>query len=188
MTTRSIRVERPTAPQNNRLFFAAICSLVLAGCGRSVDREEQAYRDTGLARVPVGQVSGVVTVDGAAPAPFTLVMLADPLKPDAAVLRTTCDSEGRFAFTSYDSGDGVPPGKYVVLFAQFNVGRPLGTFEPPDLMKNLYNDPDKNASKPEFQITVELPGRTDYRFDLTVAGEPPGAPGLHAVTEVKAAM
>ncbi|HET6325910.1 MAG TPA: hypothetical protein VFG04_14630 [Planctomycetaceae bacterium] len=190
MTTRSLatRVERSTGPKTKRLFVVAICSLALAGCGRSVDREEQAYRDTGLTRVPVGQVSGVVTIDGAAPAPFTLVMLADPQKPDAAVLRAICDSEGRFAFTSYDSGDGVPPGKYVVLFAQFNVGRPLGTFEPPDLMKNLYNDPDKNASNPEFQVTVELPGRTDYHFNLTVAGEPPSAPGPHAVTEVKAAM
>jgi hypothetical protein len=166
----------------------AICAFVTAGCGRKIDRLEQAYQETGLTKTPVAQVAGLVTVDGAAPAPFTVVMLWDPKQPEAGVLRSICDSDGSFTFTSYESGDGVPPGTYVVLFAQFNVGRPLGTFDPPDLLNNLYNDPDRNASKPEFRITVESPGRTDYRFNLTVAGEPPGTPGPHAVTELKTAM
>ena len=166
----------------------AICALVTAGCGRKIDRAEQAFQDAGLTNVPVARVAGVVTIDGTAPAPFTLVMLWDPQKPDAGVLRTICDSDGGFTFTSYEHGDGVPLGTYVVLFAQFSAGRPLGTFDPPDLLNNLYNDPDKNASKPEFQITVESPGRTDHHFNLTVAGEPAGTPGPHAITEIKTAM
>jgi hypothetical protein len=181
------RIERGAACWQKGTLVLAICGLMLAGCGRSNDRLKQAYQDAGVTKVPVAQLSGVVTVDGVAPAPFTLVMLWDSQKPNASVLRTICDSEGRFAFTSYEPGDGVPPGTYVVLFAQFNMGRPLGTFDPPDLLNNLYNDPDKNGSKPEFQITVDLPGRADYHFNLSVAGEPPAAPGAHSVTEVKAA-
>jgi hypothetical protein len=183
----SIRIERGTTFAQKGTLILAMCGLMLAGCGRTNDRLKQAYQDAALAKVPVAPVSGIVTVDGLAPAPFTLVMLWDPKKPSANVLRTICDSEGRFAFTSYEGGDGVPPGTYVVLFAQFNMGRPLGTFDPPDALKNLYNDPDKNGSKPEFQITVDPPGRTDYQFNLPVAGESPGVPGPHSITEVKTA-
>jgi hypothetical protein len=182
------RIERGATRSQKGTLVLAICSLMLAGCGRTNDRLKQAYQDAGVTKVPVAQISGAVTVDGVAPAPFTLVMLWDPKKPNASVLRTICDSEGRFAFTSYEPGDGVPPGTYVILFAQFNMGRPLGTFDSPDLLNNLYNDPDKNGSKPEFQITVELPGRADYQFNLAVAGESRGVPGPHSITEVKTSM
>jgi hypothetical protein len=126
-------------------------------------------------------------VDGGAPAPFTIVMLWDPKKPDAGVLHAICDSDGHFEFTTYHHGDGVPPGSYVVAFAQFNAARRLGDFEAPDLLHNLYNDPNKNFMKPEFQITVNAAGKDDYRFDLSVAGMPPAAPGPHSVMELRQA-
>jgi len=162
-----------------------VCGALMAGCGRSADREAKAYHDAGLQKVDVAPVAGVVTVDGTAPGPFTLVMLWDPKKPQAGVMRAICDAEGRFAFTSYQRGDGIPPGSYVVLFAQFNMGHRLGSFDPPDLLHNLYNDPDKNASNPEFQISVSVPGKTDYHFNLAVAGVQPAVPGPHAVTELR---
>src|SRR5437868_527377 len=121
------RFERPVIrSQEMWLLIVATGCLICAGCGRKIDRLEQAYQDTGLTKIPVAPVAGVVTVDGAAPAPFTVVMLWDPKKPEAGVLRTICDSDGGFTFTSYEPGDGVPPGTYVVLFARFNMGRPLG--------------------------------------------------------------
>jgi hypothetical protein len=181
------RIERGLTGSHRGTLVLAICGLMSAGCSRQPDRAQQAFQDARLTKIPVAQTSGVVTVDGVAPAPFTLVMLWDPKNPKAVVRRTSCDSEGRFAFTSYEPGDGVPPGTYVILFAQFNMGRPMGTFDPPDLLHNLYNDPDKNGSKSEFQITVELPGRTDYHFNLSVAGEPSATLGPHSITEVKAA-
>ena len=182
----AIRVE-DTATRSQK-WALAICCVMSVGCGRAnSDRLEQAYREAGLTKAPVGEVAGVVTIDGGVPGPFTLVMLWDPKKPDGAVLRTICDSEGRFEFTSYQHGDGVPPGSYVVLFAQFNMGGRLGHFDPPDLLHNLYNDPDKNASNPEFQITVSSPGKSDYQFNLNVAGVPPAAPGPHAVTALHVA-
>jgi hypothetical protein len=182
------RIVRGPIGSKTWTLILTIGCLVSAGCGGKTDRLGQAYQDAGLAKTPVAQFSGVVTVDGTAPATFTLVMLWNPKQPNAGMLRTICDSEGRFTFTSYEPGDGVPPGNYVVLFARFNMGRPLGNFDGPDLLNNLYNDPDKNASKPEFQITVDAPGKSDYRFNLAVAGEQPATPGPHSVTEVKTVM
>jgi hypothetical protein len=50
---------------------------------------------------------------------------------------------------------------------------------------NLYNDPEKNAQKPEFAIELEAPGKTDHHFDLTVAGqEPVEIAGPNAVTRI----
>ena len=50
-----------------------------------------------------------------------------------------------------------------------------------DKLKNLYNDPDVNSNKPEFLISHQSPGKTDYTFNLSVAGEtPPAAPGPKA--------
>jgi hypothetical protein len=182
------RFEGPATRSRKWIPALAVCCVVCIGCGRSkAEREEQAFRDAGVQKVDVAPVAGVVTVDGSAPAAFTLVMLWDPKKPDAGVLRAICDSEGRFEFTSYKRGDGVPPGTYVVLFARFNMARRLGDFEPPDLMHNLYNDPDKNTSNPDFQITVGSPGKTDYQFNLNVEGVPPATPGPHAVTELRQA-
>ncbi len=119
----SIRIERGTTFAQKGTLILAMCGLMLAGCGRTNDRLKQAYQDAALAKVPVAPVSGIVTVDGLAPAPFTLVMLWDPKKPSANVLRTICDSEGRFAFTSYEGGDGVPPGTYVVLVRTVQHGK-----------------------------------------------------------------
>ena len=180
------RCDVPAARSRNWALALMICCLTLIGCGSKADREEQAFRDAGLQKVDVAPVAGIVTVDGNAPAPFTLVMLWDPKKPDG-VLRAICDSEGRFEFTSYRHSDGVPPGSYVVLFARFNMARRLGDFESPDLMHNLYNDPDKNASNPEFQATIGPPGKTDYQFNLNVAGAPPASPGPHSITELRQA-
>jgi hypothetical protein len=51
----------------------------------------------------------------------------------------------------------------------------------------LYNDPDKNKDIPEFLVEVTQPGRTDYEFNLTVAGKDAGVPGSHAVKAVSEA-
>jgi hypothetical protein len=56
----------------------------------------------------------------------------------------------------------------------------------PDELKNLYNDPEKNKNDPAFLFEVQPPGRTDYQFDLAVAGKDPvKTPGSYAVTHVR---
>lgn len=183
------RNQRRALGPSARAIVLWMCGALLAGCsGNKGDRLEQAFKDAGISKAAVAPMAGIVTVDNAVPEPFTIVMLWDPQKPEAGVLRAICDAEGRFAFTSYDHGDGVPPGKYVAVFARFNLGGRLGNFDGPDLLNNLYNDPDKNAADPAFQITVSEPGKTDYHFDLAIAGKPAATPGAHAVTELHATM
>ena len=59
-------------------------------------------------------------------------------------------------------------------------------FFPPDELKNLYNDPDKNSQNPDFKIELTPPGKTDYTFDLKVAGEqPPEKMGPNATNTIR---
>jgi hypothetical protein len=68
----------------------------------------------------------------------------------------------------------------VMLFAQLGYNPRMGFFGA-DGLKNLYNDPDVNSKKPEFVIDHRAHGKTDYSFNLSVAGEtPPAAPGPKA--------
>jgi len=167
------------------LTLLAISAVGCSGSSTPAARLEKAYREANLQPSPVVKFAGTVTVDGQPPSPFTLVLLMDPKNPKAGVQKTVCDADGKFAFTSYEAGDGVPPGSYVVLFARFNMGGRLGQYDPPDLMHNLYNDPEKNVEIPEFQVTVAAPGKTDYAFELSVSGkEPVTHPGPDAVTEL----
>jgi hypothetical protein len=58
-------------------------------------------------------------------------------------------------------------------------------FYGPDELQNLYNDPEVNAKKPEFSIDHKAPGKSDYQFDLKIAGvEPVKTPGANAMKEI----
>jgi hypothetical protein len=171
-------------------------ALTVAGCTRTQSADQalaKAYAATGGQREEVAKVSGTVTIDGQPPGDTgpmrTIVVLYDSHKPDAsrkAPLYAVCDEDGHFEFTTYGKGDGVPPGSYVMLFAQLRMSTwgEMG-YNPPDAFKNEYNDPDKNEKTPEFKIDVALPGKTDYQFDLKIAGKEAGSPGPHAVTKLK---
>jgi hypothetical protein len=122
-----------------------------------------------------------------------LVILNDPQHPLEAgknpALHGGCDAEGHFAFSTYTAHDGVKTGSYIVTFVQLHelsgrLGRKRNSgFGPPDELKNLYNDPDKNAAIPEFKVEIKKPGITDAHFNLVVEGkEPVATPGPHAVT------
>jgi hypothetical protein len=164
------------------------------GCGSGTQTAEQAlerqYKDNPqVVRVDLAKFAGTVTNDGQPPAKGTvfLVILNDPKKPtpkNRPRLYTVSTPEGTFEFSTRLKGDGTLPGSYIVTFAQLHPHGRRGFFSP-DELKNLYNDPDKNAQKPEFRLDLAPPGRTDYTFDLKVAGqEPVTTPGPHAITEV----
>jgi len=71
----------------------------------------------------------------------------------------------------------------VVLFAALTSKGRLGMGQP-DGLKNLYNDPDKNAENKDFVVELEPPGRTDCQFNLDLAGKDPGTPGPKAVKQL----
>jgi hypothetical protein len=168
---------------------AAFPGCINRGGGTREDELEQ------VAKLPnkttVAKFGGHVSVDGQPPHEGSLmfVILNDPehlVKGGKA--SATCDAQGDFVFSTYLSGDGAPTGKYVVTFVQLHpqgasggrsgkgrAGMPSMTkeFVGPDELNNLYSDPDKNKSDPTFQVNVADPGRTNYDFNLSIAGKDP---------------
>ncbi len=166
----------------------AVSVLALTGCARRPSSEQAlavALKDVGQTKSSVYPLAGKVTIDGRAPAydqrtPI-FVILVDPskLKPLEYV---ECDEEGHFAFHTYAAADGVRPGTYIVAFARFKTSRRAK--EGSDLLNNLYNDPEKNAVRSEFKIEHADPGKSDYLFDLKLAGLDPATPGPKAITHL----
>jgi len=166
--------------------------IVLAvGCSRqnADDSVNKILKETGQQRANVFPLAGKVTIDGHAPqtrpgGKRVIVILTDPAKPDAPVSsrpKTTCQPNGDFAFNMYGTGDGVVAGKYVVVLVELKFDKRKGNVGP-DGLKNLYNDPDKNATVDGFVIDHKAPGKTDYVFNLEVEGHEPGTPGPHSIT------
>jgi hypothetical protein len=188
-------------PLVERCAAIAAFALLLAGCGPpSADQAlKQAFQQNPKVKpAEIAPFEGTVTVDGTAPEkPGTslLVILNDPKNPQdphrKPQLMTGCNKDGHFYFTTYSPGDGVRVGSYVVTFVQLkDLAAPFGKmkragFGPPDELKNLYNDPDKNAAIAEFKVEIKEPGIKDAHFNLIVAGkEAVTDPGPHAITEI----
>jgi hypothetical protein len=191
------RVIRKVSDRLEMLVACAFVGVLAAGCGGTSSANEaldQQLQTSNATREVVARFAGRVTIDGLPPTPgpreATVVILYDPKNPPGPGRPPRfayCGKEGRFEFHTYLRGDGAPVGSYFVLFAQPKIGgRGNPGFKPPDALKNLYNDPEKNALISEFKIDHTAPGRTDYAFDLSVAGKDPNSqPGPQAVTEIR---
>ncbi len=163
---------------------------MIGGCsGRKSSEEalDRAIRECGGTKLQIARFAGTVTVDGQPLATdnqhVLVIMLYDAQHPpsDRNPLRHTfCDETGHFEFGTYTRDDGVPVGSYVVLFAVWKYKGPA--FRGPDGLKNLYNDLDKS----EFKVDVTRPGKTDYQFELQLAGrEANPKPGPRTTTGIK---
>jgi hypothetical protein len=179
------------------VILAGFAVLGTSGCGQS-SAEQRLGAQLKAANVSKGDVfplAGKVLVDGlpahtASLGQRTVVVLFDRAKPDLDLVQrpiAECNSQGEFTFQTYGSrgGDGVAAGQYVVAIALLPVedrgGAGNGSL---DELKNLYNDPDRNAARPEFVIDHKSPGKKDYAFELKLAGEEPvTTPAPHAVAQ-----
>jgi hypothetical protein len=190
----SVFARRAPAYSPASLALLTLAALALHGCGQKSSREQEYAKNNARAaeQKPVGKFSGRVTVDGVTQVGEgqLFVFLTDPQHLEKPANVTPCKPDGTFEFMTYLPGDGVPPGKYVVGFAALRVqkkGRGAGPaggplqYKGPDGLKNLYNDPDKNKDIQEFLVEVTEPGRTDYEFNLAVAGKEQASPGPHAL-------
>jgi hypothetical protein len=165
--------------------------LTVVGCARSSNQSLQAaIKQLGQKPEGLAPLGGKVLIDGQ-PAHFIkplklVVLLYDPSKPNLPPSRRPCkecNPEGEFSFGTYLKGDGLPAGKFIATFAVLHVT--MRGLMGPDELKNLYNDPDTNAQVPQFNIEHRAPGKTDYVFDLTVAGKQGvQTPGPNALTEL----
>jgi hypothetical protein len=171
-----------------KVLWGAAATLILTlsfGCeGRqsTAERLEKAYKSAGMDPVTVYPLGGKITVDNLPPEAKSgtsrfVVIAYDDSKPDAKA------KGNARAFIKPDGSFELPPlpaGTYVMLFAQLGYNSRLG-FLGSDGLENLYNDPDVNSRKPDFVIHHQAPGKTDYTFNLSVAGEtPPAVPGPKA--------
>jgi len=191
-------VGRPRSVSLNLLtrMFLGCLLLGAAGCGKKLSpnqRVEKELSQLGKSTAAVLPFAGKVLVDGqpaqgTTPSQKIVVVLFNRAQPKLPVNErphAECNERGEFAFTTYSSADGVAPGEYVVAIAQLFVRSKDNSCEGPDGLKNLYNDPDKNDKIPEFTINHAPPGKTDYVFNLKLAGEEPvSTPGPRSVSEI----
>src|ERR1700728_3331777 len=144
------------------LTFALLSLVAFAvGCsGRpSADQAlDNALKAVGGTRASVAKFSGKVRIDDRPPGDIrpaaTVIILYDPKKPPTSsrlpIYAVCKPADGSFEFTTYNKGDGVPTGSYIVLFTQMEQVMMMNAgFYPPDRLKNLYNNPDKSSFKVE---------------------------------------
>ncbi len=200
-----IRARRRLAGSFGGSFVLFLVAAAISGCGSGRQSETQQldeyFKNNPKAkRETLAKFAGHVSIDGQAPPKDKklFVVLNDPDHPVRPSKQppahfASCDAEGNFEFTTYLKGDGVPVGKYVVTFVELHtpksgqgphsMGMPSFTtkFVGPDELKNLYSDPVKNKAESTFLVDVQS-GKSDYDFNLAVAGKDGGPPSEYAVT------
>ena len=178
------------------LGLLILAVVALEGCGQKSSREQEYLKNNPKAKEqePVGKFAGRVTVDGVTQLgkDEVFVFLTDPQHLEKQKKYSTrCKPDGSFEFMTYFPGDGVPLGKYIVGFVALHTNAKSGAgsgmadaavrYRGPDGLKNLYNDPEKNKDVKDFVVDITQPGRTDYEFNLTLAGKDAATPGPYAV-------
>lgn len=141
---------------NDRLLTAGLMGcLFVMGCSGSDPLRKSVF-----------PVTGEIYVDGQ-PAESLAVRCFDVNGIDSeqpTLSSTFTDSSGRFTVSTYESGDGVPKGEYVLTFewGEWNVfARSYGG---PDKLEGRYIDPESS----EFTVSVTGDGPVDLgRIELS---------------------
>ena len=112
---------------------AVLAAVLLAGCGRS-----------GPPRVPTHLAKGVITYQGQPVAgAFVALHPKEAAKPDVPTPTAIVQPDGSFAVTTYDSGDGVPEGEYVLTIQWRRAVKQGGEYLPgPNLLPAKYGKPE----------------------------------------------
>lgn len=124
------------------LLYAVSCT---AGCGEDVDRN---LKET-------FPVQGALTVDGAVPEGAVRVTCHDIAGLDTenpSFSWSLTKPDGSFELSTYEEGDGVPQGKYVLTFFWGTWNAMSMSFAGEDKLANRYADPKTS------QITFEVDG------------------------------
>jgi hypothetical protein len=133
-------------PKVHVLLLAAIAILSL-----SCSKKEEPFRK------PTFPVIGKVTVDGSVPSSSIQVHCYSTGTIDTehpTFSQTETKPDGTFEISTYQSGDGVPVGDYVLTFIwqEFNMFN--RTYAGPDKLNNRYSDPKTS----EIKLTVKEGG------------------------------
>jgi hypothetical protein len=140
----------------NKYLVALIFSLLITGCSQP---------PRGGPREKTYPVTGVVVVDGEPTEMVEVVCHPDgessKIKYDVS---TMTDKDGQFSLTTYQSGDGLPEGTYILTFKWMEPG-----FVPKDKFKGAYADPTKSTQK----VTV-VTGQKNDLGEIELSSKGPG--------------
>lgn len=118
-------------------------SLSLTGC----NHEEKPYRK------PTAVVRGQVVVDGVPPDSPIKIICHPQGEPDTthpSISNGMTGENGLFELSTYEQGDGIPPGDYVLTFQWGKVNLVSMSYGGPDRLKGKYANPEKSP----FKVTV----------------------------------
>ena len=138
----------PGTPPGARAFWLlGVAITAAAGCSS----DDPSRKET----VPV---TGQVFIDGQpAPAPIN-VMCHDVKgidKEQPTVSQAMTDNQGRFEISTYETGDGIPPGEYVLTFEWGEISLVSMQYGGPDKLKGRYSDPQKSPFR--FRVESDKP-------------------------------
>ena len=127
-------------------MLVSLC-LLFSSCAQ---QEEPFRKETSPA-------TGIVHVDGK-PAAVLQIMCHDVKGMDTehpSVSAGMTDQEGKFTISTYESGDGMPPGDYVLTFLWGEMNRMKGGYGGPDKLNDRYSDP--KTSEVKFTVVEGQP-------------------------------
>jgi hypothetical protein len=135
-------------------FVAA--SAALSGCGKKDEPH----------RKPTFPVTGQVVVDGKSPGE-AIKIECHPVggmdQEHPSVSQTMTAPDGKFEIATYETGDGVPQGEYVLTFMWGKMNLISMSYGGPDKLNNRYSDPKQS----EFKFKVEDKPVDLGRIELT---------------------
>ena len=127
-----------------RLNCLLILTLTLGACSPS---------EEGPHLKPTSPVVGQILVDGSPPgSPIQVTCLSQEGIDQENPTFSSClsDNDGKFEISTYEKGDGVPAGDYVLTFMWGQMNLVKMGYGGPDKFKGRYSDPEKS----EFVIGV----------------------------------
>lgn len=115
-------------------------------------------RDEGPVKKPTSPVTGQILVDGSPPGASIKVTChsQDGIDTENPTFSSCLsDEDGKFAINTYEKGDGVPAGNYVLTFMWGQMNLMSMSYGGPDKFKGRYSDPEE--SEYAFGVVEGLP-------------------------------
>lgn len=146
---------------NRALCLLSVVPLLFSvtGCG-----------DAPPPRKELQKVSGTILIDGRPPGSPVQIQCHNVAGMDNAmptISQGLTDVLGNFELSTYESGDGIPPGDYVLTFTWKAFNAISNSFGGPDQLNGRYEDKDKSTIK----VTVGSNPVDLSTIELTTKGE-----------------
>lgn len=107
-------------------------------------------RDEGPYHKETIRVTGTIVVDGQAPGSPVQIMAHEVAGMDTehpTVSQSISESDGSFSMTTYETGDGMPPGEYTLTFTLQELNAFSMSYSGADKLNGRYNDPKSSQVK-----------------------------------------